>query len=147
MAKKFSQLADAVRADPTRAAQVDEQKRKIRFAQKLAELRGDLQRTQLEVAEVLKVSQANISRIERQRDLLVSTLAHYVRALGGRIEIFAVFDDDQRIELDLGDVGHFDVPTRTTGVLATHTEVFGSTLGSGASVPTQNALVDTAHTN
>lgn len=36
-------------------------------------------------------TQENISRIERQRDVRVSTLVEFVRAQGGEIEITAVF--------------------------------------------------------
>jgi len=40
------------------------------------------------------MTQANVSRIERSDNLYLSTLAGYVDALGGHIEINAVFDDD-----------------------------------------------------
>ena len=41
----------------------------------------------------MEVTQANISRIERQEDLKLSTLERYIEALGGRLEVRAVFDD------------------------------------------------------
>jgi predicted transcriptional regulator len=47
--------------------------------------------TQVELADVLGVRQPNVSRIERQEDLFVSTLRQYVEALGGRLELTAVF--------------------------------------------------------
>lgn len=40
------------------------------------------------------MTQANVSLIERSDNLYLSTLADYVDALGGHIEINAVFDDD-----------------------------------------------------
>lgn len=40
------------------------------------------------------MTQANVSRIERSDNLYLSTLVDYVGALGGHIEINAVFDDD-----------------------------------------------------
>ncbi|MFN8124714.1 MAG: XRE family transcriptional regulator [Thermoleophilia bacterium] len=48
---------------------------------------------QAEVAEVLGVSRARVSAMEQQDDLYVSTLQDYVEALGGRLELTAVFDD------------------------------------------------------
>lgn len=38
--------------------------------------------TQVELAQVLGISQGQVSRMERQRDMLVSTLASYLEALG-----------------------------------------------------------------
>jgi predicted transcriptional regulator len=49
--------------------------------------------TQEELAHALDVSQSNISRVERSEDLYLSTLRGYVEALGGRLEINAVFPD------------------------------------------------------
>jgi hypothetical protein len=45
------------------------------------------------LAEALDVSQPNVSRIEHQDDVFLSTLRSYVEALGGRLEVRAVFDD------------------------------------------------------
>jgi transcriptional regulator with XRE-family HTH domain len=64
-----------------------------------AEMRlNDLRRrrglSQAQVARALEVSQPNISRIEQEDDVYLSTLARYVAALGGRLEVNAVFDDE-----------------------------------------------------
>jgi transcriptional regulator with XRE-family HTH domain len=48
----------------------------------LAELRRTAGVTQVQLAEALATSQGQISRIERQSDLLVSTLIAYLTALG-----------------------------------------------------------------
>lgn len=93
MAKKFDQLAAEVRSDPARAERIDEIKRGIYVALALAELRRDCDLTQTELAKILGVSQTNVSRIERGDDLYVSTLRSYVEALGGRLELRAVFED------------------------------------------------------
>lgn len=52
-------------------------------------------KSQAEVAAELGVSQANVSRIERAKDLQLSTLEKYVHALGGRLELRVVFDDEE----------------------------------------------------
>ena len=59
----------------------------------LAQLREAEGKTQAELARSLKVSQPNISQLEHKGDLYVSTLRDYVEALGGRLEIRAVFPD------------------------------------------------------
>jgi predicted transcriptional regulator len=56
--------------------------------------------TQVELAQALDVGQPRISRLERGGDVLLSTVAAYVEALGGHLEIAAVFDDE-RVSVDL----------------------------------------------
>jgi len=46
-------------------------------------------KTQAQLARKLKKPQATVSRIERQTDMLISTLDHVVHALGGRVRIIA----------------------------------------------------------
>jgi hypothetical protein len=58
----------------------------------LARARRSTGRTQKDVAAAMRTTQENISRIERQRDVRVSTLVEFVRAQGGEVEITAVFD-------------------------------------------------------
>ncbi len=48
----------------------------------LAELRRAAGQTQAQLAESLATTQGQISRFERQGDMLVSTLSAYVTALG-----------------------------------------------------------------
>jgi len=49
--------------------------------------------TQLEIAALLELSQAELSRAERRDDHLLSTIRKYIEALGGRLEVVAVFED------------------------------------------------------
>ena len=59
----------------------------------LCELRKSLNLTQEEVAEDLSVVQSALSKIEHQDDIQVSTLARYIKSLGGRLKIVAEFPD------------------------------------------------------
>ena len=59
--------------------------------------------TQAQVANALNVSQAQISRIEHQADLYLSTLENNIAAMGGSLELVAVFDD-ARVVLTLSDL-------------------------------------------
>ena len=92
--KAFSDLSAEVRKRPGAAEEIDARKRAIIAAVRLAELREQMGKTQTQLAELLGMTQANVSRIERSDNLYLSTLADYVDALGGHIEINAVFDDD-----------------------------------------------------
>jgi len=56
--------------------------------------------TQVELAERLEVAQATVSKFEKGNPA-VSTLRRYVVALGGQLQLVAVFDDD-RMVLDCG---------------------------------------------
>jgi len=57
----------------------------------LAELRRAFEISQEDLAKLLDVSQASVSKIETRNDLHLSTLIAYVRALGGEVEILARF--------------------------------------------------------
>jgi hypothetical protein len=46
------------------------------------------------MAPIIAVSQSNVSQLERGADPRLSTVAGYVDALGGRLEVLAVFDDE-----------------------------------------------------
>jgi DNA-binding XRE family transcriptional regulator len=92
--KPFSELSKEVRKRPGAAAEIDARKNAIVAAVRLAELRAQIGKTQTELAQVLGMTQANISRIEHSENLYLRTLADYVGALGGHIEVNAVFDDD-----------------------------------------------------
>jgi transcriptional regulator with XRE-family HTH domain len=61
---------------------------------KLTEVRQRRGISQAAVADALAVTQPNVSRIEQEDDVYLSTLARYVEALGGRIEVRAVFPDE-----------------------------------------------------
>lgn len=70
-------------------------KQALEDAMALADLREARKTTQVVLAEAIGVSQTRVSRIEREDDLYISTLRRYVQALGGQLELRAVFDDDE----------------------------------------------------
>jgi DNA-binding XRE family transcriptional regulator len=91
--RPFAELAAQVMADPVRRERVATIRRAMEDALALAKLRAQQDKTQQEMAEILGVTQANISRIEHEEDLYLSTLRSYVAALGGELEVNAVFAD------------------------------------------------------
>jgi DNA-binding XRE family transcriptional regulator len=67
----------------------------------LAELRGSLGKTQKEVARAMGISQSDYSKLERRRDVRVSTLRSAARALGGRL-LLAIRLPGRVVEVVLG---------------------------------------------
>ena len=61
---------------------------------RLAERRIALDLTQAEVAERMGVTKSRVSQIERGEVSTVEAIARYVQALGGHLQISAVFGDD-----------------------------------------------------
>lgn len=65
----------------------------------LAETRKAMGVNQVTLAKELGVAQANISQIESRPDALISTLAQYIEALGGKLEINATFPDGKKVQI------------------------------------------------
>jgi hypothetical protein len=63
------------------------------------ELRRARERTQVEVAKKLGITQDSVSRLEQRTDLLLSTLRAYVAALGGQLSLIAEFPDHKPVVL------------------------------------------------
>ena len=57
----------------------------------LPELRKALGKTQLDVASAAEMFQAKVSEFERRDDHVLSVLRRYIEALGGELEVNAVF--------------------------------------------------------
>ncbi len=64
----------------------------------LPELRKALGKTQLDVADAAEMAQAKVSEFERRDDHVLSVLRRYIEALGGKLEVNAVFDE-KRVRL------------------------------------------------
>jgi DNA-binding XRE family transcriptional regulator len=64
---------------------------------RLAERRKALGLTQAQVAEKMGVTKSRVSQVERGEVSTIEVVARYVQAIGGTIQISAVFGDDQYI--------------------------------------------------
>jgi len=62
----------------------------------LADLRKEHAWTQQHLATRLGMSQSDLSKLERRRDVRVSTLRAYLEALGGRLRLTYLHDDVRR---------------------------------------------------
>lgn len=89
--RKFRELIDAMPAN--RRQKIAQRVRETIAAMPLDEIRKARQMTQAKLAQSLGVNQGEVSKIEHRTDLYLSTLSEYVEALGGRLEIRAVFPD------------------------------------------------------
>ncbi|MEM9568632.1 MAG: helix-turn-helix domain-containing protein [Cyanobacteria bacterium P01_E01_bin.34] len=65
----------------------------------LRELRKSLGLRQEDIADILDKGQDEISRLENRTDWLISTLKAYVEAMGGNLQLTAVFPDRDPIDL------------------------------------------------
>ncbi|MCX4753052.1 XRE family transcriptional regulator [Kitasatospora purpeofusca] len=99
MARSWKEVRPEVVTDEARVAahraKLDAEVR----AYRLAEIRKEQALTQVEVAEIIGVTQPNVSRLEKG-DLdgaALATIRAYVEALGGRLRLVADFGDRQLV--------------------------------------------------
>lgn len=98
MAHKWSELE--AKMGPERVAAARARARKIIEEMPLQQLRNAREMTQARLAEMLEMDQGNISKLEKRTDMYLSTLRSYVEAMGGVLEIRAVFPDGE-VKIDL----------------------------------------------
>jgi DNA-binding XRE family transcriptional regulator len=89
--RKFQELLDEMPA--ARRKKIAKRVEQALAAMPLDELRRARKMTQVALAQTLGVNQGEVSKIEHRTDVYLSTLASYVEALGGRLEVRAVFRD------------------------------------------------------
>jgi DNA-binding transcriptional regulator YiaG len=100
---KFSELRKQVDARPGSAKRLAAKRAETLEEMRLYELRHGEAISQAELAGRLEVTQGAISKLESSDDVRVSTLRQYLEAIGARLELVAVFDDDnRRIPVHLG---------------------------------------------
>ena len=91
MARNYKELQEKM--DPTSRADNARGVREELQRMALDELRNAKRLTQAYLAEMLDTPQSSISRIEQRADMYLSTLRDYVHAMGGVLQIQAVFPD------------------------------------------------------
>lgn len=70
----------------------------------LAEVRQARRMTQVRLAEVLGVNQGAISKLENRSDMYLSTLRSYIEAMGGQLDIRAIFPEGEIVLERLTDI-------------------------------------------
>jgi len=91
MARKFEELRRKMSAESRARGAAKTQRMIDEMA--LDELRAARQLTQEHLATLLGVNQSAVSKLERRVDMYVSTLGDFIRAMGGELEIRAVFPE------------------------------------------------------
>jgi len=91
MARKFEELIQEM--PPAARSRAEARATQLIAEYALHELREARSMTQARLAEILGKDQSVISRIEKRTDMYVSTLADFIRAMGGELEIRAVFPE------------------------------------------------------
>lgn len=100
---KFSELRGKVVARPGATERLATLRAETHDEIRLYELRHAEAVSQAELAGRLDVTQGAISKLEHSDDVRVSTLRQYLKALGARLELVAVFDEDgRRVPVHLG---------------------------------------------
>jgi len=89
MTRSFSELTKDCSSE--RRERIEQRKEELRQEMTLAELRKAFSLTQDTLAKNLNVKQAEISKIENRADMLMSTLRNFVQAMGGDLEVRAIF--------------------------------------------------------
>jgi len=123
--RNFSELAAELDARPDggeRRGQAGErlQRELVDYDASLAEMRRARRLTQVQLARALGISQSEVSRIEHQADLLLSTLRSYVVAMGGELEVLARFaETGESVLLDLGALAGADADDTPSTPVAT----------------------------
>ena len=89
MAKYFKELQ--AKMSPERRARNAAVAAKMIEEMALDELREARDLTQEQLARLLHVNQAAVSKMERRADMYITSLQGMIKAMGGRLEIRAVF--------------------------------------------------------
>lgn len=103
MRRKFHDLLDAMPDD--RRSRINARANALRAEMRLRELRRARELSQADLANHLKTDQGNVSRLEQQTDMYISTLRRYLAALGGSLEIVAHFPGGDVRITQFGDLG------------------------------------------
>ncbi len=89
--RNFTELQAKIGSE--RLARSDARVKKMLEEMPLNRLRAARELTQEHLAKIMHKDQSAISQIERRTDMYISTLADFVKALGGELEITAKFAD------------------------------------------------------
>jgi DNA-binding XRE family transcriptional regulator len=95
MARNFNE--PRAKIDPKSRVLVAQPGQEAIAAMPLDDLREARLLTQTQLAKILHVSQGAVSKLERRADMHISTLRSFVRAMGGDVQIRAVFPDGEVI--------------------------------------------------
>jgi transcriptional regulator with XRE-family HTH domain len=91
MARKWREIRGTF--SPEVEARIAQEVKDAAAVMTLYRLREARNLTQVNLAKILEVNQGAVSRLEKRTDVYVSTLRSYIEAMGGQLQIRAVFPD------------------------------------------------------
>ena len=65
----------------------------------LHQLREARSLTQVNLAKVLQINQGAVSKMEKRADMYVSTLRNFIQAMGGQLQVRAIFPEGE-VQID-----------------------------------------------
>ena len=90
-ARNFNELR--AKMSPERRALNEAEAKRLLRELPLDELRAARNLTQEHLAALLHIKQASVSKMERRTDMYIGTLSKFIEAMGGQLEIRAIFPD------------------------------------------------------
>ncbi len=102
MAKSFNRLREKMSPEARKKAR--EKTGKMIKEMPLQALRQARSLSQEEIARILNMKQASVSKMERRTDMYISTLRKMLKAMGGDLEIIANFPEGKVIINQFEDV-------------------------------------------
>src|SRR5450759_5830700 len=91
MARKFRELEARMSSEASTTSNAIHHRLKESIA--LEDLRDALRMTQQELAQTLNVDHSAVSKLEHRTDMYISTLRRCIAAMGGQLEIRAIFPE------------------------------------------------------
>jgi transcriptional regulator with XRE-family HTH domain len=93
VAKKWSEIRGTF--PPELEAEIERRIRDAAGVMTLHQLREARNLTQVNLAKVLNVNQGAVSRMEKRTDMYVSTLRNFIQAMGGQLQVKAIFPEGE----------------------------------------------------
>ena len=93
MATKWSDIRKT--HSPEVEAEIAQRVKEAAGVMTLYQLREARNLTQVSLARVLQVNQGAVSRMEKRTDMYVSTLRNFIQAMGGQLQVKAVFPEGE----------------------------------------------------
>ena len=90
---------------PERRQRIEALKGEMLAEMPLHELRRARALTQRDLANMLRVNQPAISKLEQRTDMYVSSLRSYIEAVGGKLKIVAEFPEGEVAITNFSEVG------------------------------------------
>jgi transcriptional regulator with XRE-family HTH domain len=93
MAHKWKDIRGSF--SPEEEIEIAQRVREAAGVMTLYQLREARNLTQVNLAKVLNVNQGAVSRMEKRTDMYVSTLRNFIQAMGGQLQVKAIFPEGE----------------------------------------------------